>query len=212
MTITYPLTLPTAPGFVRSRWSPQVAVAASESPFTFATQVQDHGGDRWAVELDLAPMPEAQARLWRAFLLSLRGRKGTFLLGNPDYRTLHGAGGGTPVVDGAHSARATVLNVRGLAAVADVWKAGDYIQLGTGATARLHMVLNDVDGTASSPDGAGAVDIFPQLRTALTDGTAITVGPTAQGVFRMAGNVLGWEADALRIHGVSFSAVEALDV
>ena len=38
---TYPLVMPNTPNFIRSEWGIAKAVAQSQSPFTFSTQVRN---------------------------------------------------------------------------------------------------------------------------------------------------------------------------
>jgi hypothetical protein len=77
---------------------------------------------------------------------------------------------------------------------------GDWLQVGTGASSRLHRVLQV---------NAGSVDVFPRLRSAYAQGTAITYA-NAKGVFRLAATPSA-RFDAARIcAGLSFQAVEAL--
>ena len=209
MAITYPLSLPSSPTFRTSAWTPRSSVGVSESPWSFAQQTQVHGGRRWEVSVELPPMLRADAAEWQAFLLKLNGRQGTFLLGDPAATALRGAGGGTPVVAGANAVGATSLNVRGLADVVSVWLAGDFISVGSGINTRLHMVLGTVNGNVGSPSGEAAVDIWPSLRAALSDGAAIAVA-SCKGTFRLADNAMPWTIDEMRVYGFSFNAVEAL--
>lgn len=101
MAITYPLTLPAAPGFTRSRLVPRTVVSSSASPFTGEQQVYRHQGEWWEFEAGLPPMRRAVAETWLAPLTSLHGKHGTFLFGDPDGKTPLGAFTGTPLVDGA---------------------------------------------------------------------------------------------------------------
>jgi hypothetical protein len=206
LTISYPLSLPTSPAFRDAEFMLRDVIGVSESPFTLEQQVYDWNAQRWECSLSLPPMTRAQAEPWLAFFLKLRGRKGTFLLGNPDGATPRGTPSGTPLVNGAHSARASSLSIKGwTASAANVLKTGDMIQLGSGSTARLHKVLSDVSANGS---GIATVDIMPALRTSYSDGAAI-VTSSAVGLFRLTKEV-GWSTDAVSLFGISFAAVEAL--
>lgn len=208
MTITYPLTMPAAPGFKTSSWRLMNAVGATRSDFSFARQVHEHPGKMLACEVDMPAMRPAQAGAWAAFFARLKGQRGTFLLPAPKSMEL-GTGGGTPVVAGAPAALAEILTVRGLPENAGVWLAGRWIQLGSGSTARLHMVTADVAGNVGSPSGEASVDIWPSLRTGYADGAAITVS-APKGLFCLAANDPGFTVDHAVNYGFSFSAVEAL--
>lgn len=84
MTISYPLNTPTNIGIANIVLSAENAVAISQSPFTFQQQVVVHPGQRWAASVSLPPMKRQDAEYWIAFLLSLKGQSGTFLLGDPN--------------------------------------------------------------------------------------------------------------------------------
>jgi hypothetical protein len=79
--------------------------------------------------------------------------------------------------------------------------AGDYIQIGSGATARLHKVLVDRNGT-------GTIEIWPALRSAVT-GATVTLTNTV-GRFRLQGNQQTFSIDDSSKYGISFDCVEAL--
>lgn len=84
MAITYPLNTPTNIGIANITLMAENAVAVSQSPFTFTQQVVAHPGQRWAASVSLPPMKRVDAENWIAFLLSLKGQVGTFLLGDPN--------------------------------------------------------------------------------------------------------------------------------
>ncbi|EME71385.1 hypothetical protein H261_03213 [Paramagnetospirillum caucaseum] len=205
MTISYPLALPRVTGFKTHGWRPRAAVAVSESPFTFAQQAQPHQGQAWAIAVTLPPMNRARAEVWIAWRLALNGREGTFLLGDPDGAAPQGSIAAAGIVlDGAHAARAQDLSMAGLAPGATL-AAGDYLQLGSGASARLHKWL--FDGAA---DGDGRITgaVWPRLRAAYSDAAAVVTRETV-GVFRMSSNTMPWDSD-VSAYGMSFEAMEVL--
>ena len=205
MTITFPLTLPTAPSIRRVRILPSSIVGVSVSPFTAQQQVQDYADAGWAYEVELPAMERAAAEQWIAFRLKLRGRLGTFLLGDPAAKTARGTVAGSPLVDGAHAAGAKILATKGWTAGATIL-AGDYLQLGTGLDQRLYKNLADATADGS---GEASLDIFPRLRAALVGDEAITTSD-CRGLCRMVDNTMPWEVDEMRHYGLSFGAVEAL--
>jgi hypothetical protein len=211
MPITYPLSLPVVAGVGYDRWEVAVrdVVSASASPFTGSQQIYDFGAGWWELRIRTTPLfGRSQADPWIAFLRSLRGKVGTFLAGDPLRTALTGAGGGTPVVNGSNAVRARTLAVRGLPnSITNVWRAGDLIQLGSGATARLHIVLTD---TSSNGSGQATVDIAPPLRTTYADGAAIVVSNPV-GVFRLTDNAIGYAIEpSVQHQGLALPAVEAL--
>ena len=92
-----------------------------------------------------------------AFLLQLRGRRGTFSLGDQDRKTIQGTATGTVRVNGASQTGNQVALDGFTASRSNVFKAGDYIQINS----YLYMVTEDV-----SADGSGEanVKIEPALR------------------------------------------------
>lgn len=205
MAITYPLSLPSV-DVASVRMVANNAVAYSQSPFTFAGQVHAYSGQSWGAEIMLPPMPRDVAEDWVAFLISLRGQFGTFLLGDPSCQTPRGSVGGTPLVNGADQTGQTLV-IDGAAISQTGWiRAGDYIQLGAAGSATLHKVLIDADS-----DGAGNVtlDIWPGVRTAPADNAPVTVSAAA-GRFRLASNQTEWEVNTSRFYGLTFSAIEAV--
>jgi len=111
MTISYPISLPAAFAMARLTIRANNTVGESVSPFSAAQQVYEHPGQWWEADVQLPPMARADAEDVLAAFLSLRGKYGTFLLAAPN-ATARGAGGGTPVVDGASQTGHT-LAVRG---------------------------------------------------------------------------------------------------
>lgn len=141
--------------------------------------------------------------------MRLRGRFGTFLLGDPLGATPRGSAAtapGTPLVNGADQT-GDELVIDGIPTSGDDYlKAGDYIQLGSGATARLYKVLEDV---AIDGSGGATLNIWPALRSSPADDATVTVS-NAKGVFRLASNETDWDANQLGIYGTTFAANEAL--
>lgn len=84
MAITYPLTLPAHTGIRSVSFRARNAVAYSMSPFTFAGQAHQYAGQMWEADITLPAMRRTAAEQWNAFLLSLNGQAGTFLLGDPN--------------------------------------------------------------------------------------------------------------------------------
>lgn len=210
MAITYPLTLPTTTGIATVTLSARNVVGLSQSPFTMKQQVQKHAGQRWEAQVQLPPMDRDEAEYWISFLMKLNGVFGTFLLGDPNGATPRGGikdnASDQMRVNGA-SQSGNSLNIDGAtASVTDYLKAGDYLQIGGGATAELYKVLNDVDSDAS---GELTVDIWPNLRSTPADDARVFAANTV-GKFRMADNQVNFSIDQASIYGLTFQAIEAL--
>ena len=98
--ISYPLALPTHTGFAQIELRATNAVAYGRSPFTFAGQAFAYSGQMWQADITLPPMKRVDAEQWIAWLISLRGQLGTFLMGDPNGATARGAATGSPLVNG----------------------------------------------------------------------------------------------------------------
>jgi hypothetical protein len=206
MAISYPLSMPTNTRIRSIELRAVNAVAYSRSPFTFAGQAFAYAGQMWQADVTLPPMKRADAEQWLAWLVSLRGSLGTFLLGDPLGCVARGVATGTPIIKGGSQTGGTI-NIDGATSGVTGWlKAGDYVQIGSGGTARLHKVLQDANS-----DGSGNVtlELWPHVRTAPADNAAVTVS-SAKGLFRLASNEQAWSINEASIYGITFSAMEAV--
>ena len=206
MPISYPRALPTHTGIRQITLRAVNVTAVSESVFTLRQQVFKHSGERWEAEVTLPQMARSDAEQWVAWLLSMRGREGTFLLGDPLGATPRGSAGGTPRVNGA-SQTGDSITIDGCTASQTGWlKAGDYIQLGSGAGSSLHKVLQDV---SSNGAGQATIDVWPSIRTAPADDSTVVVS-AGKGVFRLATSNTEWSINEIAHWGIVFPAVEAI--
>jgi len=204
--ISYPLALPTHTGFAQIELRATNAVAYGRSPFTFAGQAFAYSGQMWQADITLPPMKRADAEQWVAWLLSLRGQLGTFLMGDPNGATARGAATGTPLVNGGSQTGGSLV-IDGAATSVTGWlKAGDYIQLGSNGSSTLHKVLADVNSDSS---GNVTLDIWPHIRTAPADNATVTVS-NAKGLFRLSSNEQAWSVNEAAIYGMTFAAMEAV--
>jgi len=209
LTISYPLNTPTNIGIANITLSAENAVAISQSPFTYQQQVVAHPGQRWAASISLPPMKRQDAEYWIAFLLSLKGQIGTFLLGDPNCVTAQGSASttpGTPRVNGGGQTGDTLL-IDGLPInTTGYLLPGDYIQLGSGVTAYLYKVLTQVNSDAS---GNATLDLWPNLRVSPGDNGLLVVANT-KGRFRLKDNVTQWGINEISSYGITFDCVEVL--
>lgn len=193
MAITYPLDLPTHTKIQRIELTAINAVALSASPFTLASQAHAYGGERWDAVMTLPPMRRTDAEKWNAFFTALRGRWGTFLLGDTSCTQPRGTAS-SAIITGSLGARSVSVTMSG------TLLAGDYIQLGTGSDATLHKVLEDQSGD-------GTLEIWPALRKARS-GVSATL-TSAQGLFRLV-TPPSWAINSSGIYTAGFSAQEAI--
>ncbi len=194
MALSYPLATPTTIGIESIELRAVNAVAVSQSPFTYKQQIVSHGGQKWEASVNIPSVHRDKAAEWKAMLVGLRGQTGTFLLGDPDYATPQGTVSSCVLSGNVGEETASVVMTGTL-------KAGDYIQLGSGASSKLHQVLLDQDGD-------GTIEIWPSLRSDYTSSTVVFNSP--KGVFRLATNMTSWSINNASIYGISFEAVEAV--
>jgi len=206
MAISYPLSLPTTSGIMRVRLVANDVVGVSQSPFTAVQQVYRYSGQFWEADITLPPMKRADAEYWISFLLKLNGPYGTFLMGDPNGATARGAATGTPLVNGAGQTGNELVTDGWTTSTTGILKAGDYIQLGTGATSRLYKVLDDVNSDGS---GNATLTLWPDLRSAPADNATITVSDTKTN-FRLNSAQTSWDINEATIYGLTFGAREAL--
>ena len=210
MAITYPLSIPTTIGIEQIELRANNVVAVSESPFTFVQQTVVHQGQRWEASISIPPVRKDLAEEWVAFLLSLKGRRGTFYLGDPNMAVPRGtvaSGTSVTLASAAAAGDETVaLTKSGPPAKSNVFLPGDYIQIGTGSSRTLHKVLNTVDWDAN---GDGTADIWPHIRGTVSSGTSV-VHQSPTGVFRLSSNVSSWSINNASAYGISFDAVEVV--
>lgn len=205
MPISYPLPIPTSIGIASVRMAPMAAVGVSMGPYDFSQQVQAFQGQMWAANITLPPMNRAEADEWTAFLLALNGRQGTFLMGDPSAKLPKGVATGTPLVKGGGQTGSELITDGWTPSTSNILRAGDYIQLGTGDSSRLHKVLQSVNSDVS---GEATLLLWPRLRSSPADNAPIVVNNPV-GLWRMASNEMAWEADIERF-GLSFACGEAL--
>ena len=211
MAITYPISLPTDAVAQPTRTTFRIrrVIGQTQSPFSGQTQTFKHSGEWWEAEVTLPPMKQAIAKKWVASLVSLRGVSGQMLLGDWDARTPNGtasSSAGTPLVNGGSQTGNSLIIDGATASQTGYLVAGDYIQIGSGLSSRLHLVVEDANTDSS---GNATLSIEPALRSSPADNTAITVS-SPKGVFRLVDNATEWEADAISVYGISFAVTEYL--
>ena len=194
MSITYPLDTPTTIGIESIELRAVNAVATSQSPFTYSQQIVSHQGQRWEASVNIPNVRRDLAAEWKAFLTALKGPTGTFLLGDPDYATPRGDVSSATLSGSAGDETVTVTMTGSLLA-------GDYIQLGSGANAKLHQVLVD-------QSGSGSLEIWPALRSNYTSQSVVFNNP--KGLFRLIGNMSSWSINSSSAYGINFECAEVL--
>jgi hypothetical protein len=205
MAISYPIELPNN-GVRTIAIRATDVIGLQEAPLTLEQTVYDWGGDALAADVEYPPfILRADAEAMVAFLFKLRGRLGTFLMGDPAHTFPRGTWAGVPLVSGAHAAGARTVALKGFTAGA-TGKEGDWLQFGGGDTAELHKVIADF-----TADGAGdaSAEIYPRTRRAFSDDAQI-ISSNAKGLWRLASNTREYSIGLARRYGLRFSCIEAL--
>jgi len=203
--ITYPRDLPSHTGIRSVELRAVSATAINQSPFTFQNTAYEYPGQMWQADITLPPMKRADAEQWIAWLISLRGRAKDFLLGDPSAPAPRGLAAtfpGTPIVTDQSGGS---IIVTGASANKSGWLLpGDYIQIGSAATATLHKVLDTANTDAS---GETTLEVWPYVRG--TRSGSVTVN-NAVGRFRLSSNEQAWSINEASIYGITFGAMEAI--
>lgn len=163
-------------------------------------QITQWPGEWWEIDASYRLFKtRADAEAIITFLLACRGISGTFLAGPEKLaRTAQGTASGVTVNGAGQSG--TTLNLSGSGTI----KAGDYLQLGSGASSRLHKFLQDAGSVAATHE------IWPRLRESPSAGSSVVLS-NPKGVFRLsAANQTEWNVDLVQMYGISFKAMEAI--
>lgn len=203
--MTYPLSLPSSRQIQSFRMKAVDIVGTSQSPFSGAQQVYRYTGQYWEADIKLRPMNREEAELWISFFLKLKSSFGTFLLGDPVGAVPMGIGTGSPLVNGSGQSGSSLITDGWTPNISGILKAGDYIQLGSSASARLYKVLDTVNSNAF---GEATLNVWPDLRSSPSDNEAITVN-NPKGVFRLS-TPSEWNVEEAQTYGISFGARESL--
>jgi|TARA_R110000803_G_scaffold79605_2_gene145268 hypothetical protein len=202
---SFPLTMPTNRNFTKSEWTLKRSVAVTRSPFTYASQAAKFTGSQWTASVSLPPMSRAEASEWQVFFAQLNGNFGTFLMGDPDAKTKQGSMNNTFLVKTAAAIGAfDIVIYQADTGESGALKKGDYVQFGSAATARLHMIVSDVNVDGN---GDATMQIEPPLKTAVVQDNVVVYNNTVC-VMRMQNPDLSWSANRISVYGISFACEE----
>ena len=206
MAISYPLALPTATRIKSVTISPISIVGVTRSIYTLEEQVQAHAGQAWQANINLPLMNDVNAQAWIAFLLSLNGPQGTFLMSDPTGAIPRGEAASnrnpSPLVEGAGQAGNELDIDNCPASITNYLKRGDYIQLDYG----YHRLLEDVSTDAS---GEANLSIWPNLRRSPADNESVrTINPV--GIWRLTSPSSFYTDSDFLFKEMGFSCMEAV--
>lgn len=191
--------LPFAPEEVRLEFNRNTR--ATRSPFTGRTQQQRALNEWWVGEIRLANLTDTEAAQWRAWLLSLKGRTGTFRMG--PYRKNQGSpSADDPTVDGSGQTGRRLRTVGWTPNSEGNLLPGDHLEVDQ----YLYLVTAPVDADSS---GVADVAIWPRLRTQPADGAPVIID-NPRGTFRRDDAESPWDIRPGRFTSFRIGFVEAL--
>lgn len=197
MSISYPVALPTINGktLIQSADMRLVQSAAmTESQVNFRQLTVDYGTARWEAEVTIRPLDHTEAKVFQAFLASLRGIVGTFTFGDPlmKYTTAPTVKVTQQEPKGNNHLRLENTGVVNL-------KAGSHFALG----GNLYVLLEDINA-----GDTGDREIMPTTKDITLINTFLDVDSPV-GSWRMATNDLGWNISTAGMYSFTFSCIEA---
>ncbi len=163
----------------------------SASDVTGSSQARPYGVPHWALSLTQpGVLTDAEAGLWKAMLLGLRGSVNYLHAYDPNRRAPFGTFRGSPTLAAAAAYGDNAISLDGGAGQAGrTLLIGDWLQVGSGfGTSQLVAVTSNATANGS---GVIAVTIEAPLRMAFASGAAVT-WDHARGYFRRPPGRLGW--------------------
>lgn len=160
------------------------------------------GGHLWRIELNWDKNTREFFAPLYAFIASQRGRFDSFQIVLATHKTPIGAGGGTPLTNGAVTEGAETVATDGWPASTTVLKAGDVFKFNDHS--KVYLITSD-----ATTDGTGAVtlNLTPPVIKAVSDGIGLTT-TGVQFTVAMNDDMLEWKASAPHLVGYSLDLVE----
>ena len=192
-------TYPTTPEFASVGFSSEqkTITSTTDSGKMFAVQVD---GQRFKFSASYPPMNRSEFAPVYAFVMKQRSQKETFQISLPDLKDAKGSISGTVLVNGAHSAGDTTIDVDGMTGEI---KAGDFVSF-AGDT-KVYMVVSDATAVA----GAATLTIEPPLRSDIADDAAVTYDGVEFTV-RLTNDVQQFNTGDLDLYRFEVDFIEAL--
>ena len=193
-------TYPTSPEFKSIGFSSEqkTITSTTDSGKMFAVQVD---GQRFKFSATYPPMRRSDFAPVIAFIMKQRSQKETFQIALPDLKNAKGDVSGTILVNGAHSAGDTTIDVDGMTGTIS---AGDFVKF-SGDT-KVYMVV--ADATADGSNEA-TLTIEPPLRSALSDNASVTYDGVEFTV-RLTNDIQQFNTDDLDLYRFEVDFIEAL--
>lgn len=201
------LELPTSSCIANVTMNLTRVVGVTFSPFTLEEQAFKWPGESWSMEFAMPPFVDRGiAEDWVSFALSLEGKYGRFLAGDPSAKQPRGVATGSPVIDGSNQTGKILSTTGWTANTTGIMLKGDYFQTGTGLASKLYKLAADANSDAL---GNANLSLVNTLKNSPPDGEAIIVN-NPRGVFRLLDNAYSWSVSPGGIYRLNFSAVEVI--
>jgi hypothetical protein len=179
-------TYPTSPEFRSIGFSSEqkTITSTTDSGKMFSVQVD---GQRFKFSATYPPMRRSDFAPVLAFIMKQRSQKETFQIALPDLKNAKGDVSGTVLVNGAHSAGDTTIDVDGMTGTL---KAGDFVKFGGSA-------------------GSATLTIEPPLRSALSDDASVTYD-AVEFTVRLTSDIQEFNTGDLDLYRFEVDFIEAL--
>lgn len=197
-------TMPTRPGFRNSDFYLETNTATFQSPVNKAVQRMERSGALWQAVYTLPSMKRADAMVWKAFFLKLKGRVHTFSAYDPECAQPRGVATGTPLVKGGSQVGGS-LNIDGCTASVTGWLlAGDYFEV----NGELKQLVQDANTNGS---GETTLVFEPPLRASPADNAVLVTDKPSCKMILLDDSTGSWPSDAMGVYQEkTFSAMEVI--
>ncbi len=192
-------TYPTSPEFRSIGFSSEqkTITSTTDSGKMFSVQVD---GQRFKFSATYPPMRRSDFAPVLAFIMKQRSQKETFQIALPDLKNAKGNVSGTVLVNGAHSAGDTTIDVDGMTGTLN---AGDFVKFA--GSNKVHMVVSDATASA----GSATLTIEPPLRDAISDNASVTYDGVEFTV-RLTSDIQEFNTSDLDLYRFEVDFIEAL--
>lgn len=142
------------------------------SPLTGSTQTLELPGARWWLRFGYEKLRQDDARVFDAFLASMRGMAGRVLIAPIQAEARRGVATGTPVVSGTGQTGRSLVTSGWTPSTALILRVGDYFSVPTPSGPELKILTADA---ASDADGKATLAFEPPLRGSPVNGAAVNI-------------------------------------
>lgn len=203
MTISYPDDPPPEPGFTRAQLQIQSITTSSQNPSSLQRRTETLKQNRWAGNLVVNDMPQSKAKAWKAWVMRMTGKVGSFKLGDPGYPGPQGdvSKKGTIERTAEDNENVTWIVGKNYEPNTTIFKQGDQIEI----DGDLKIVVEDVKTDTS---GRCFFHVIPRIRDNQIEGQAIK-HDNPKGEFRLDQSISQWDDETI-MSMLEFPIVEVI--